>query len=898
MESWIIILVILLYLMLLFGIAYFVDFKLQKKSLVNNAYIYALSLAVYCTAWTFFGSLGRAAKNGVDFLTTYLGPTIVMLLALPLLRKLIRISKTQRITSLADLASTRYGKNFTIAVVVTLLMVFGIIPYIALQIKAIVMGLSVITGKSIQDISILEFFKDPAFYITFALGAFVILFGARSDASEKHDGLMAAIAFESVIKLAAYLTAGVFIVYVVFDGFTDIFAQAASQANLRSLFTLETDGSYITWTSMMILAMSAIIFLPRQFQVLVVENNDEKHLVTATWLFPLYLLVINIFVLPIMFSGKLLFGNTVEAETFILAIPLYFDQTNLGLFIFLGGFSAAASMIVIETIALSTMLSNNIAMPVLLSVNKFSFSESGSVSRNVLNIRRLCIILICLAAYVFDKLVAQKISLVSIGLISFAAVIQLAPAVIGGLYWKQGSRKGAIAGIVTGFLLWFYILIVPSLANANLINESVVTNGPFNIGFLRPTEFLGLTNFDSISLTLFWSLFFNAGLYILISLRANKSNQEIYYGELFVDIFKHTSTNETKVVWHGTANLPDLLTLLSNFLGEERARRLVNAFATRNNIRLDTKKADPALVAYAERILSGVIGSASARIMVHSVVQEEELRVGEVMNMLRESQQILELNKELRKKSTELFKATEQLTKTNQLLKELDQQKDEFLYTVTHELRTPLTSIRAMSEIVHDHPDMDPSERNHFLESIIKETNRLNHLITQVLNLERYESGKQKLNLLSVNLAELLDEVNDTLKPLANERGVQLSYQLPDSMILVQCDKDLIYQVLINLISNAIKFSPEGKGHVRIGAHYNYNEWELSVADNGKGISEEIHELIFDKFFQAKNQTLRKPEGSGLGLAICKKIVEMHGGKISVKSQEGMGATFIFTLPG
>jgi signal transduction histidine kinase len=283
--------------------------------------------------------------------------------------------------------------------------------------------------------------------------------------------------------------------------------------------------------------------------------------------------------------------------------------------------------------------------------------------------------------------------------------------------------------------------------------------------------------------------------------------------------------------------------------------------------------------------------------MVSTVTKEEEIRIDEVLRILQESQQMIELNKELRRKSSELQKATEQLTQANEQLREMDQVKDEFLYTVTHELRTPLTSIRAMAEIVHDNPDMPDEEKMQFLSGVIRETERLSHLITQVLNLERYESGRQKLNIASVQMNELLQDTIRSVEHLAREKKVDIIRNWPDSMFLVQCDAALIQQVVYNLLSNAIKFAPEGSGQIRVSMQTNHDELQVWVEDNGKGIPQDLHTLIFDKFFQARNQTLKKPEGTGLGLAICKKIVEMHEGKIWVDSVEGQGSRFIFTLP-
>jgi signal transduction histidine kinase len=554
-------------------------------------------------------------------------------------------------------------------------------------------------------------------------------------------------------------------------------------------------------------------------------------------------------------------------------------------------------MIIVETIAISTMMSNNIATPLLLTTRKFKTKGDGQLTNPILNIRRFSIFLIIALAFLYDKLVAQHFTLVSIGMVSFAAVSQLAPAVLGGIYWKNASQKGAMAGILTGFVTWFYTAVIPSMASAGFINMSVINDGPWGISWLRPLSLFGMEGMDTITHCFFWSMFFNILVFVYVSLNSTRSAREIYQSEIFVDIFRHSGPGDTHAVWKGTAYLPDLNSLLANFLGKERAEKIISSYAARHKISMESKKADPRLVTFSEKVLSGVIGSASARIMVSSVTKEEELKINEVMHILRESQQMIELNKELRRKSGELQKATEQLTVVNAQLKDMDEVKDEFLYTVTHELRTPLTSIRAMAELVHDNEDMEEDQRQEFLSGIIKETERLSHLITQVLNLERYESGRQQLNLTPVLLNTLISDSIRSVTGLALEKKVKIEKQIPDSMFIIRCDADLVQQVMNNLLSNAIKFVDENTGLVRVGVFSTEDEIQVWVEDNGKGIPRELHELVFDKFFQARNQTLKKPQGSGLGLAICKKIIEMHQGKIRVESEERKGSRFIFTLP-
>jgi Na+/proline symporter/signal transduction histidine kinase len=894
MNSSIVILCCAFYLLVLFAVAYTAEwFARRGKSFVSNPYVYALSLAVFCTAWTYYGSVGRAAEKGMDFLTTYLGPLVMAPLFWIVMRKMLRICRSQRITSIADFISSRYGKNFSIAVVVTVFSVFAIIPYISLQLKAISASYLLLTQTTAAG----NLFADSSFYITIALALFTILFSTRTvDAGEKHEGMVAAIAFESIIKLIAFIAAGIFVTYQLFNGLGDIFQQGIERQDLQHLFVLEPHTSYLSWLILIFLSMLAIVFLPRQFQVTIVENTNENHLKKAIWLFPLYLLLINVFVLPIAIAGKLTFGSGVKADDYVLALPIASDNKSLALIIFIGGFAAATSMIIVATIALATMISNNLVMPVLIASARFRNVINQKINFYVLVIRRISIILVLLTAYLYNVLVAEKFSLVSLGLVSFAAVAQFAPAMLGGMYWKNANRKGALAGMIAGFTIWFYTLVLPTLVSAGYIPESVITKGLFGWNCLKPSSLFGLEGMDYLSHSVFWSLLLNTLLFVVISLYTKATAEEQYQAEIFTDIFKHSTTAESHIVWKGTAYVPDLTSLLENFLGKERTERLMGNYASRHRINLQTAKADARLVNFTERVLSGVIGSASARIMVSSVTKEEELRIDEVLHILRESQQNIELNKELRKKSTELQKATEQLTAANEQLKNMDVLKDEFLYTVTHELRTPLTSIRALSEIVHDNPDMADEQKQQYLNAVVRETERLSHLITQVLNLERYESGRQQLQYSSINMNELIASCVTSLQPLADEKEIRLQTKLPDSQQLIRCDEDLIRQVLINLISNAIKFTEPRTGEVIVGTQDTVDELEVYVKDNGKGISKELHELIFDKFFQAKNQTLKKPQGSGLGLAICKKILDMHGGKIWVESEEGKGSRFIFTL--
>ncbi|MCX7135371.1 MAG: sodium:solute symporter, partial [Proteobacteria bacterium] len=461
LTGYVIVLASFVYVGLLFAIAYYGDKRADAgRSIIANPYIYALSLAVYCTSWTFYGSVGRAATSGIGFLPIYLGPTLMAVLWWYVLLKMIRISKANRITSIADFVASRYGKSQLLGGLVTVIAVIGIVPYISLQLKAVSNSFSIIlkypaiaTPDSQATIPLLT---DNTFYIALLLAIFTILFGTRHlDASERHEGLVAAIAFESVVKLLAFVAVGVYATYVLYDGFADIFTSAIEYPQLAKL--LDFGGSsvdYTSWASLTFLSMLAIMFLPRQFQIAVVENVDERHLNKAVWLFPLYLLIINIFVLPITFAGMMHFpAGNVDADTFVLNLPIAQQQSLLTLTVFIGGLAAATGMVIVETIALSTMVCNNLVMPLLLRLNMLHLHKRADHSSLIVGIRRGAIVGVLMLGYAYFRLAGEAYALVSIGLISFAAVAQFAPAILGGMFWKGATRLGAICGLLAGFFI-------------------------------------------------------------------------------------------------------------------------------------------------------------------------------------------------------------------------------------------------------------------------------------------------------------------------------------------------------------------------------------------------------------------------------------------------------------
>ncbi len=905
MTSTVIVAISFLYLALLFAVAYFGDKRADAgRSIIANPTIYALSLAVYCTTWTYYGSVGRAASSGLGFVPIFLGPTLVVALWWFVMLKMVRIGKTHRITSIADFIASRYGKSHLLGGLVTVIAVLGVIPYIALQLKAVSSSYAILTHYPHivmpAKVGTVSWMADTTLYIALIMAAFTILFGTRHlDATERHEGMVAAVAFESVVKLVIFMAVGLFVTFGIFNGFGDLFSRAALDPALKRLMTMEAGGnSYGNWFALTLLSMLAVMFLPRQFQVAVVENVNENHLRRAIWLFPLYLLLINIFVLPIALGGLMHFaGQGVDADTFVLTLPMAWGHGWLALLVFIGGLSAATGMVIVETIALSTMVCNDLVMPLLLRYRWVALQGRDDLSGLLLGIRRSAIIFILLLGYLYFRLAGEAHALVSIGLISFAAVAQFAPAIIGGMYWRGATGAGALAGLSSGFAVWLYTLLLPSFAKSGWLPIEFLQTGFLGLELLRPQELFGLKGLDPIAHSLFWSLLANLGAYACVSLMRSPNAIEAGQATLFVDVFKQ-SRPAGGAFWRGSAQIGDLLPLIGRFIGPERAR---NAFAEyarkRGAASVEVLPADAGLVHFAETTLAGAIGSASARVMVASVVKEEPLGLDEVMNILDEASQVRAYSKRLEQKSLELEAATAELRSANERLKELDRLKDDFMSSVTHELRTPLTSIRAFSEMLLDDPRIDLTERKRFLGIIVSETERLTRLVNQVLDMAKIESGHADWHNGEVSLVEVVEQAAASTSQLFKDKGVALEMALPDEVPILLADRDRLIQVMLNLLSNAVKFVDAGRGQVWVRLAGTEEGLRVDVRDNGPGLTPEEQRVVFEKFRQGGNTMTDKPQGTGLGLPISRQIVEHYGGRLWVESAAGEGACFSFLMP-
>jgi len=630
--------IVLAYLVFLFLVAYVAE-RFGRRLLAPRlrTVTYVLAVSVYCTAWTFYGSVGLAANRGLEFLTVYLGPALAALLWPTVLRKLVRVAKEQRITTISDFLASRYGKSTGLGTLVAALVVCGMIPYIALQLKAV----SATFRMMIRDDALLSGF-DPTLLVAGTLALFGILFGARNlDFTRQQTGLMTAVAVESIVKLVAFLLVGVWVTWMLFDGATSIFARVAEHPEWSALITLDgpPSASYVRWTAMLLISMIAVMLLPRQFHVLVVQNPRERDVHTAAWAFPLYLFAINVFVLPIAFAGLLTFpGNAAGADSFILALPLEAGARFVAVVVFLGGFSAATAMIVVDSLALSKMISNDIVLPFIL--RRRHLEEVYWLS---LAWTRIGILGVLALGYLWARVEAGQFLLVELGLLSFIAVAQCAPALFLGLYWPRGNRKGAFAGISAGFTAWFYTLIIPALVKEGLVPGGVLDSGLLGVTWLRPTALFGLEGLDTISHGVFWSLFLNVGAYLLVSIVTTQDADEqsqaaAFVGGAAVEPSRTPavlSVPEMKRLLHLYVPAEEADAVLNDLLGGKAPRELALPDLLDVRIRL-------------ERVLAASLGAAAARYIIEDRFTISTTEAGQLVESfqgmqrsLRQSEQLL-----------------------------------------------------------------------------------------------------------------------------------------------------------------------------------------------------------------------------------------------------------------
>ena len=884
----VLVLACLAYVIFLFSVAFLVERRAMAGRLgwLRSPLVYTLSLSIYCTAWTFYGAVGYAARSGLEFLTIYFGPTLVFVGWWWVLRKLVRIGRQHRVTSIADLISSRFGKSNLLGVIVTVMAVVATTPYIALQLQSVVLSFGVFASATPDGFTPPDA-EQTAIWVAAGLAVFTTIFGTRNlDAKEQHHGIVTAIAVEAVVKLVALLAVGIFVVWGLAGGI------GATLERIDASGLAAWDMQPGRWTGLLFLSAAAVICLPRMFQVLVVENSDEGHLATASWAFPAYMLAMSLFIVPIAVIGLDRLPEGANPDMFVLTLPLSEGQGGLAMLAFLGGFSSATSMVIVEAIALATMVSNHIVMPVWLWLRP-AVAMSADLRGVVLNARRLSIGAVLAMGYGYYHLSGGSAALAAIGLIAFVGVAQFLPAMIAGIFWRGATRIGAALGLVTGFVVWAYALFLPSFGPDAVLSAQLMATGPAGISWLRPQALFGVEAMDPLTHALFWSLMLNATAFFIGSVLTFPGPVERLQGAAFVNVFDDQATDPRR--WsHGQAEPEQLLVMAQRILGDDAAQSLFEAAAQAQG-KSDSLLPDPTpeFLSDLERRLSGSVGAATAHAMISQLVGGATVSVEDLMAVASESAQMMEYSAQLEAQREKLSRTAGALREANEKLTRLSVQKDTFLSQISHELRTPMTSIRAFSEILTE-GDLPPEMVTKSGRVIQDEAKRLTRLLDDLLDLSVLENGKVNLSISLANLREMIDRAIQAAEQVKPERGFTFHRDLAAENIFLRTDADRLTQVLINLISNARKYCDAKHPEIRITIRIKAGRAVIDVADNGKGIPKDAQSTIFEKFTRLPNESRAK--GAGLGLAICREIVVNLGGTIAYLPGQG-GAAFRVSLP-
>ena len=1021
-NAWLLVLISITYISLLFFIAWSGDRHpgLYRRRLVRT-HIYGLSLAVYFTSWTFYGAVGRATQEGLGFVPIYLGPLLIFVFGAPLLRRIIYISKRNNTTSIADFIASRYGKSQSLAALVAIFALIGSIPYIALQLKAISMGFNVLSDAQANYYVSATAWNDSAWYITLALAIFTVLFGTRHlESTEHHRGMIQAVAFESVIKIVAFVAVGLFVIFSLYSGPGDLWNHV-NDADLVG--TLTTDAleapAFITQT---LVAMLAIICLPRQFHVMVVENTDHRDFETARWAMPIYLLIASAFVLPIAAAGLLSpEASAGNPDILILNLPILAGEQWLAILAFLGGGSAAAAMVIVCSVAIATMISNEIVMPLLLRFFRPKMNRQADLSSLVLGIRRLAIFLILFTAYGFYRTAGEDYSLTAFGLLSFAAAAQFGPALVGGTLWRTGNYQGAIWGLGLGFLLWGYTLLLPALTSTGWFTADLLSQGIGGINWTRPTALLGL-DLDPTSHGIAWSLGVNTLTYVLLSLfTRQRVREKIQIASFFQDPLPKAETPQQQS-WQGEVLTSDLQAITDRFMGEERAGAIFRTYEHRNAIRLHPHRpASTHLMKFIERQLASVIGASTARVVLESTLSGRDMQIEDVVSIVDEASQAMTFSRELlqsaienislgvslvnnqqqlvvwnqrylelfgypsgfvrvgrpiqdlmrynltsanlparrideiiegrcgsmrkglpmsyerqrpdgtviridgspipgggyvttfqditamrrteqalketntyleqrvKERTQELQVINEQMLKAKSVAEQANQSKTRFLASASHDLLQPLNAARLFtSALAGKETDSETAE---LVDHIDSSLGAAEEIISTLLDISKLDAGALEPDISIFPVTDIMRHLANDFSAIAKDQGLEL-HVVPSS-VWVRSDAKLLRRVIQNFLSNAIRYTPQGR--ILLGCRRLKGYIRIEVWDTGPGIPDDQVAHIFEEF--RRFQQGRDKKGLGLGLAIVERISSMLDHPINVRSAQGIGSMFAVTVP-
>jgi Na+/proline symporter/signal transduction histidine kinase len=1013
LQGWIVVAIALAYIGLLFLVASYGDrMRTLARSASYRLLIYPLSLAVYCTSWTFFGSVGIASRTGFDFLTIYIGPLLMVGLGYPLIIRIVRLAKGQNITSIADFVAARYGKSPAVAATVALIAIIGMIPYIALQLKAVSASVATILAQAAPGGTPL--LGDVALFVALAMATFAVLFGTRhTDATEHQDGLMLAIATESIVKLMTFTAVGIFVTFVMFRGPFDLFARAMQQPHVATILT--NWPQLAPFAAMTALSFFAIILLPRQFHVSVVENHGEAEVRRAAWLFPVYLVLINLFVLPIAMAGLLTFpAGHVDSDMFVVALPLAAHSELITLIAFIGGLSAATAMVIVETVALSIMVSNDLVIPLVLKRRAALNVGPSDAGAQLLTTRRIAIFVILLLAYIYYRS-AGEAQLAAIGLLSFAAVAQFAPAFFGGLLWRRGTALGAIAGMSAGIAVWAYTLLLPSISDAGIVSRHILTDGPWGLTLLRPQALFG---FDLPPLVhgVLLSLGFNIAFYICCSLVRRPTAIEHVQADLFVPSSLAPMAPSFRLR-RASVTVEELITTVARYLGDERTRESFASFALTRRIDIEPQaEADFQLLQYAEYLLASAIGAASSRLVLSLLLRKrtvstkaalkllddanaaihynreilqtaldhvrqgiavfdkeltlvcwnrqfgeifdlphgltrvgialadilrhiaphaerndksgDEFVVERLANYTSEDQPFLErfverglvievrtnrmphgalvttftditpsvkaaealeranatLERRVRERTGELTRLNTELERAKAEADEANVSKTRFVAAASHDILQPLNAARLYVTSLSER--QRAGEESDLVQNIDASLEAVEEIFTALLDISRLDTGAMKPEIANFRIDDLLARLDVEFAPLARAKGLKLVFMPCD--LNVRSDRRLLRRLLQNLISNAIKYTPEGR--VLVGCRRRGDKLRIEVYDTGIGIPQAKRRAVFKEFHRL-DQGARVARGVGLGLSIVERIARVLDCEVTLRSNVGQGAT-------
>ncbi len=636
MQTWTVILVAACYLTILFAIAWWGDQGRMRPKPWFAVGTYALTLAIYNTSWSFYGSVGRASTAGFDFFPIYLGPILLLVFFWPVIGRIIAISKAQNATSISDFIAARYGKSQTLAAFVTLSSLVAVLPYIALQLKAVGSSFDVLTAQNPLYPVETRFEADTPFAVAVIMAIFSIIFGVRHiHAREHHRGLMIAIAFESLVKLACFLSVGLFICFGMFDGFADLVERAGHDPGMDHL--IHPHPMQAAWLANSVTAIFAFLCLPQAFHVAIVENEDQRHVRHAAWLYPGYLLLISLFMVPVAVAGRLSFAAMINPDTYMITLPVAAGHGLWSLVAFIGGLSAATGMIIVATVALSTMICNDVVLPILLRFGAIG-AQTDMVGLLLL-VRRVAVFAILFLAYLMFRLIGRDYPLMQIGLISFVAVAQFGPALLGALYWQRANGLAALSGMSVGFVVWFYTLLLPSAA-------PFFGWVPTRLLGLNPYDLLGIGGIDPTSHATFWSLGLNAVLFVLISCLSGQSAVERSQARAFATVAPAVGRNHRALTL-----IDDLRALALRFAGPDHGADSFDAYIRarrrRDEMPVEGGLADLEDVRFTETLVAGAIGAASARVVMAAALQGPALSKQAARAMLDEASDALHFNRTL-----------------------------------------------------------------------------------------------------------------------------------------------------------------------------------------------------------------------------------------------------------